>query len=272
LCFLYILQLVYGAVHPAEYLNYLSDEQREQELDQMVVDALYNASLYVYGTGKHRSTFLSSDLSFSGSILHFIPDPTLRATVQSRLQLYQMAYLDAFRTGTVLGNWLEKLPIAAVVGTTLFVHGGLAPKVVQQYLSTVQDMDQLNDVFRQHATESKLGEFLQSTMAGKLVYHLVTHRGNHHGDCADVVVLPSTITRLAVGHTPAKVVRHRCPQFLALDSSLSRWFRNSGNQYCKGDISQTFGEYVCQKRSNDCQGQIVRIRSDDSVDILSMVE
>jgi hypothetical protein len=263
---------VYGAVHPAEYLHYLSDDQRDEALDTLVVDALYNASLHVYGSGQYRSVYLTPDLDYAGSILHHIPEASgLREIVMTRLQLYQNAYLNAYRTGTELGDWLEQRPIAAVVDTTLFVHGGLAPRATTQYLSTIDDIDQLNQVFRHHTNEAQLGAFLRDTTPGQLVYHLATFRGNHKAENCQDLILPATITRLAVGHTPGQIVRNPCPngQFLALDSSLSRWFRNSGNQYCKGDVHQQVGDYACTRKANDCQGQIVRLRG-DQVEILSM--
>jgi diadenosine tetraphosphatase ApaH/serine/threonine PP2A family protein phosphatase len=268
--------LSYGAVHPADYLPYLSASQRNDD-DAVVIDALYNASLYVYGSGRHRSVFFTTnddDDEPGNSILSYIPDATLRHTVRTRLQLYQRAYLDAYRTGTVLGDWLEQRPIAAVIdNTTLFVHGGLAPQAASQYLSTVQKVDELNAMFRRHASEEKLGTFLTGTTTGQLVYHLVTFRGNHkQTNCADLV-LPAPLTRLAVGHTPGKMVRDPCGngQFLALDSSLSRWFRNSGNQYCRGDNIRpsSSGDYVCTRKNDACQGQIVRIRG-NQVEILSI--
>jgi hypothetical protein len=270
-------QLSYGAVHPADYLEYLSASQYNNDDvdDAIVVDALYNASLSVYGMGRHRSVFFTTKSDDNnddpGSILSYISNTTLRATVRERLKLYQRAYLDTYRTGTVLGDWLETRPIAAVVDTTLFVHGGLAPNAATQYLSTVDAVEKLNDMWRRHASEEKLGTFLTGTTAGQLVYHLATFRGNHK-NCRDLV-LPVPLKRLAVGHTPGKMVRDPCGngQFLALDSSLSRWFRNSGNQYCQGDSVRpsSSGDYICPRKNNECQGQIVRIRG-DQVEILSM--
>ncbi len=43
----------------------------------------------------------------------------------------------------------------------------------------------------------------------------------------------------------------------------------SGNEYCRGDSTYTYGNFVCPKINDDCQGQIVRIGSDDhSIEIL----
>lgn len=257
---------MYGAVHPAEYLNYV--ESIDEEVDRLVVDALYNASLQVYGNGLYRSVYMVPDTSFAGSILHHVPNE-IREIVGDRLTVYQRAYLDSFRSGTELGSWLEQREIAAVVGDTLFVHGGLPGQFVDRFLPTKEEIFQLNQLFQQNSKESNLAEFLKSSTPGQVIYNLVVYRGNHKAGCEELK-LPKSIARLAVGHTPGKTVRQRCDgSFLALDSSLSRWFRNSGNQYCKGDVQVSSGQYKCNLKSNDCQGQIVRIQG-DKVEILEM--
>ena len=107
------------------------------------------------------------------------------------------------------------------------------------------------------------------TPEGRDVYDVLTYRGNHKEDC-HLLQLPSSLERLIVGHTPSANVRSSCDKrFWAIDSALSRWFRNSGNDYCLGDEEQWYGNYQCGKKSDVCQGQIVRI-TDGQVDILSL--
>jgi hypothetical protein len=148
-------------------------------------------------------------------------------------------------------------------------------------LQTLDDIDRLNAQFRQHATEAKINGFV-ATPLGQVVYDLLVYRGNHNeGACAWLpTVLPSTVKRLAVGHTPAGTVRVRdCnnagddTSFLALDSALGRWFRNSGNNYCRGDRYQrsSNGKYECHAKTEQCEGQIVRIvTATDKVEILTL--
>ena len=49
---------------------------------------------------------------------------------------------------------------------------------------------------------------------------------------------------------------------MALDSSLGRWFRASGNYYCKGDSDPNqltpMESRICTALPRDCEGQIVR--------------
>ena len=48
-------QLSYAATHPGEYLNYLDEVDNE---DEIVVEALYNASLEVYSQNQHNKMSL----------------------------------------------------------------------------------------------------------------------------------------------------------------------------------------------------------------------
>ena len=143
-----------------------------------------------------------------------------------------------------------------------------------ELMRTIDDVRWLNHQWFEHAQEDKLQEFLTKTQAGQMVYDLVTYRGNHKEDaCAFLPhILPETVKRLAVGHTPSASVRLRCEgdTFLALDSSLSRWFRNSGNEYCYGDKTQVSsnGRFQCRKKSEQCKGQIVRILSNGTVEVI----
>lgn len=255
-------QLPYASVHPAEYLGYLPTVT---ESDRISVDALYNASVEVYGRGLYRSVFFVPDIKQPSSILHLVPE-NLRSLVQDRLSAFQKAYLDTYRTGTVLGTWLEQRPIVTVIDGTFFVHGGLSAEAAP-FVRTAADVRSLNEQFFQHATEMKLHKFLEQTATGQAIYNMLVYRGNHkEGACLWLSqVLPTGVDRLAVGHTPGSTVRlSQCinnQSILALDAALSRWFRNSGNDYCLGDhvrVSSN-GQYTCDKKSDVCPGQIVRI-------------
>jgi len=91
------------------------------------------------------------------------------------------------------------------------------------------------------------------------------------------------VDRIAVGHTPEDDIRIMCDgAFLALDSTLGRWIRGSGNEYCPGpehfekrkvvDIPTTSrdGKYKCSEIKEVCEGEIVRLDSDGSVNIITL--
>lgn len=282
-------QLPYATTHPGEYLNYLLDDEIS-DIDHMVVETLYNASAEVYGRGLYRNVFFVPDINHKGSILHFIDDERKRSIVQDRLMKYQKAYIDTYRTGTPLGTWLEQRSIIKILYGTIFMHGGLS-QASAAHIRTVSDVDHLNQQFNNNAIESRLHTFLDSTKLGKVVYDLVVYRGNHKDSACDWLpnVLPKGIFRLAVGHTPSSNVRIKdCTNqrnnnilatssssrrttesqhtidgysIFALDSALSRWFRNSGNDYCSGTHSYHSNnqQYTCHQKVDRCQGQIVRI-------------
>ena len=250
-------QLSYAAAHPAEYLNYLDNVKEE---DEIVVEALYNASLEVYGLEMQQHVFLAPN----GDILQYV-QPELRAIVKERMSLYQERYLNTFRSGTELGTWLEQRPILVQKHGTLFVHGGVSSRAAKHL--AVGDIDQINQLFYQNANEAKLNKFLDGTAEGRAIYEMVVYRGNHADNaCVNLPnLLPEGASRLGVGHTPGRNVRIHCDgNFLALDSSLGRYFRNSGNEYCRGDREQhsSNGLFRCRKMNEHCQGQIIRIRND----------
>lgn len=257
-------QLSYAATHPAEYLNYLHEDEVDDNKDEVVVEALYNASMEVYARNEHNSVFL---LPANDEILRYIPEE-LRQVVKERLLLYQKRYLDAFRTGTPLGTWLEQRPIVALEANTLFVHGGINARAAQLLKHDNGGLDYINSLFQQYATEKKLNTFLDTTMEGQAIYEMLTFRGNHNNEACHYLaqLLPEPATRLAVGHTPNANVEFKCGgRFLALDSSLGRHFRNSGNEYCRGDKLQHSSnkKFVCRKMNAKCQGQIVQIVNDE---------
>jgi len=256
-------QLGYAATHPGEYLNYLDTVDSD---DEIVVESLYNASLEVYSQNKHNEVYM---LPKDDEILQYIPNE-LKELVKERLIVYQTKYLDAFRTGTPLGTWLEERPILVLKGRALLVHGGMSGRA-SYHLNKQKDdggIDYLNTLFQQHSTEDKLNTFLDTTNEGQAIYEMLTFRGNHNVEnCVHLPqILPEGATRLGVGHTPNSNVQFKCDgKFMALDSSLGRHFRNSGNEYCRGDRFQKSlnGRYACRKMNEKCEGQIVRIINDE---------
>ena len=203
-------------------------------------------------------------LPIDDEILQYIPTH-LRQLVKEQLQVYQEAYLDAYRTGTPLGTWLEERPIGTVKGGALFVHGGVSARAASYFLRLENGgIDHLNSIWKNHSTEDKINTFLDTTPEGQAIYEMLTFRGNHKDEACPYLpqLLPEGATRLGVGHTPGHNVKFKCDgNFLALDSSLGRYYRNSGNEYCRGDKMQrsSNGRYTCRKMNDKCQGQIIRI-------------
>lgn len=260
--------LAYASAHPAEYLNYIGREPTEE--DKAVVNALYKASVEVYGNGMHSQVYMAPPaLVGDKSILRFIPDH-MHTLVTERLREYQQAYLDAYRSDAELGTWLENRPVIAQLNETIFVHGGISEhgKTLIEKLG----VDGINALFAKNSHDGRLGDFIEKTREGQIIYDLLTFRGNHQeGACPYLPqLLPEGASRLGVGHTPGDSVRMMCDDnFLALDASLGRWFRNSGNEYCPGhEISSSNGRYMCNEINEQCEGQIVKLTADGKVEMI----
>lgn len=245
-----------------------------------------------------------------------IIDPKHRELAKERLEEYQDAYLKAFRSGTKLGDFVENRPIVHLDENlkTLFVHGGVSEEIGTRYFAKGKEgVDRINKVWFEHSHEGKIYDFLSGRgievddELGYVVYELLTYRGNHpgyanwesseeyddsesdmHEVCATLHKMLSKmegIDRIAVGHTPEWNVQVRCDgAFLALDSTLGRWIRGTGNEYCPGpehfekrkgegvDVARTSRDsrYRCHEIKKQCEGSIVRLDSDMSVNILRM--
>jgi hypothetical protein len=313
----------HAVVHPGEYHNYFDNVRSLDEQDDIVLDQLYEAVMEVYAFRAHSAVRMVPELpTTTNHHRHYgiqyaitdIIDPKHRELAKERLEEYQDAYLNAFRSGTELGDFLEKRPIVYLAENinTLFVHGGVSHDIGTQYFAKGKEgADILNKVWWEHSHEGKLFDFLDGKGIsldddlGHVVYELLTYRGNHpgyakwetHGEfdddesdldevCAtlhDMLSQMQGIDRIAVGHTPEFEIQIRCDgAFLALDSTLGRWIRGTGNEYCPGpehferrqgvDVARTSrdGKYRCADIKRVCEGQIVRLDSDMSVNILTM--
>jgi len=313
----------YATVHPGDYHNYITNSgvRDLDEKDHLVLDQLYEATMEVYAHGAHAAVRVIPSLPdhFKGqsNIQYAITDlmpPNFRSIAGERLTEYQDAYLNTFRSGTPLGSWLEKRPIVHLADEikTLFVHGGVSHDIGSTYFSNATvGVEKINSHWWANSNEDKLLDFMRGTNSGEdsmggVVYELLTYRGNHPGygqwethgtyderetDDTEVCQTLHTmlgkmegIDRIAVGHTPEDGIRISCDgKFLALDSTLGRWIRGTGNEYCPGpehfenrkgeDIprSSRNGKYTCDEIKEVCEGQIVRLDSDGSVNILTMV-
>ncbi|KAL7549238.1 hypothetical protein ACHAWF_012512 [Thalassiosira exigua] len=329
----------YAVVHPGEYHNYFKPKPKDvranegssirpearalDEQDDLVLDLLYEAGMEVYAHNAHSAVRFVPSLpehadahrkrGIQFAITDLVP-PQHRLLVRERLAEYQDAYLDAFRSGSALGDWMERRPIMHLAEDikTLFVHGGVSHAIGKSHLSGGKDyVDKLNSVWYEHSGEGKLDDFLHgkgmsaNDLMGYVVYELLTYRGNHPGyskwesqgtyedhptddeevckTLRDMLGRMEGIDRIAVGHTPEFEIRRYCDgAFLALDSTLGRWIRGSGNEYCPGpehfenragvDVPKTSrdGKYQCVEIKKVCEGQIVRLDSDGSLNVLTM--
>ena len=110
----------HAVVHPGEYHNYFDDDDVRSldEKDDIVLDQLYEAVMEVYAHGAHSAVRMVPELPTTTSqhrhygiqyAITDIIDPKHRELARERLEEYQDAYLNAFRSGTELGDFVETL-------------------------------------------------------------------------------------------------------------------------------------------------------------------
>lgn len=295
------------------------DESDEVVLDQLYLATMEVYAHRAHAAVRVIPSLPNDHIKDQSRIQYAITDivpPEHRRLVVERLAEYQDAYLNTFRSGSPLGSWLETRPIVYLAAgiKTLFLHGGVSHDIGSTYFSKGEEgVETINSQWWANSHEDRLLDFLRGTDTGEdsmggVVYELLTYRGNHpgygqwesHGTYNEEAVTDDMdevcqtlhsmldkmegIDRIAVGHTPEDEIRITCEgKFLALDSTLGRWIRGTGNEYCPGpehfinrkgvDVPTTSrdGKYTCDAIKEVCEGQIVRLDADGSVNILTMV-
>ena len=148
------------------------------EKDALVLDLLYAASMEVYSFNAHAAVRNVPSLQLPPTTddteyyrqrgIHYaitdIIPPEHRELAIERLTEYQHAYLDTYRSGSLLGSWMESRPIAHLTENihTLFVHGGVSSEVGKLYfVGGREGVKRLNAAWYEHSHESKLYDFLR---------------------------------------------------------------------------------------------------------------
>lgn len=250
-------------VNPYELLRWVPHETVTDDT-LGAVDAIYRTLLdCVYGEPSVRMTVTISP-DGPNSIVDLVEPQSFRPTVRRELERLQQAYVDGF-SGKI-GKWLQSRPITYMTddGELLFVHGGIDPAHFgsgRTLSGGWPDLVALNEQFQQNSSKELLAKFIQTT-TGKVMYDLLTYRGNH-GNCRsiDAIKASTGASHVIVGHTPDTTVRIRCGKsFVAVDSMISRWIRSAGNNYCKGTeraVSRN-GRFKCGVVGK-CMGEIVKM-------------
>jgi hypothetical protein len=272
------LDYAYAAAHPAQYSSWLSGAigGSPSEAEQRTLSALYAALQEVYAQGLQAKVRMAPD--HPHSIVHFVAADAQRETTE-HLKRWQAAYLAGVAPSTPLGAWLQQRPVTAVLGDTLFVHGGVPPALLDEHhISSAAGLaSYLHEAWHNAtwaaastgedpstaASDAAAAAALAQSAALEAVSSLVEYRGLHdqRRGCARVVRVLSTLglRRIAVGHTPANDVRVQCGgAFVALDSALGRSFRASGNYYCDPS-ARAPPSPSCPQRTAACEGQVVRL-------------
>ncbi len=262
-------QLPYATVHPDEYLNYMNTEN-VTENTTMALNLLYNlARDEIYAKNKLRST----DFSPRGpkSVTNLIVNATEQEIVRTELEKMQDAYINAYKSTTELGHWVEQRDIVIEMEGMLFLHAGIQEALftIPDGLTGLEDMLSLNEEFKEVIGSGYANEWMK-TLRGQMLYDLVQYRGNHQ-NCLEVENVLERLggTRIIVGHTPDDSVRVKCGgKFIAADSALGRWIRTNGNQYCRGDVTELSSnrQFKCDAIEDRCGGQILKMEKNNGGD------
>lgn len=268
----------FAFTHPEEFLNWLPGNGTTQDTE-VLLPALFDALDFVYSQRKEREVLLRAVSSGPGSRADlfavappFKEDPDLAAAARRRLEEWQRhMYQGLVDSG--LAAWMADRPLVARVGGALLMHGGLPAKVLKKLRKQAPEQE-LYKVLEKATTSS----FRHMWEGGRLstpaavtgnleglgprdpIHELVTYRGLHKS-CDEVAEVLDMLNDtadgpelLVVGHTPGDNVRLSCDgRFAALDSSLSRYFRQHGNLYCPDRTRQEGQAAVNRgKRLKDC--------------------
>lgn len=228
-------------------------------VSELLLEAL--DKLYANGGYDPRSVLITP--SGRTSITRHVPKED-RQLVALELARWQAAYLEGVGPDTQEGRWLATRPLTVRVDDLVFVHGGVHPTATQA------ELDEINTAFAETLLPSTdLGALEQLLSERPEIRELVEDR-RLHKSCNRVqrALASLNATLIAVGHTPDYSVRSTCQNgLLALDSSLSRWFRSSGNFYCSGTwIEARRPDEFCPRMSRRCEGQVVRMQRGSSLD------
>ena len=256
----YYYELTWSGVHPLEYLNWLEPSEITEDT-HIALSHIHETLLHeVYGKNKFRSMSLSSD--GPNSIVNSMQPASIRPLVSRELKRLQQTYVAGISDKTEIGKWLQKRPVTHAVADSIFLHGGINPRLTDRLLPDLKAFEYLNEQFLSHSSEELLPNFIRTTY-GRAVYDLVTYRGNHKS-CPEVrgVAHDLGVERIILGHTPSDNVKVSCRNtLLAIDSALGRWIRKMGNFFCVGveDERSSNGQFVCEKVDDVCSGQVMKL-------------
>ena len=264
-----VSQYSYAFTHPQEYLNAGWSPQRED--DTQLLQPLLEALEHVYdrrAEGRVRMQSLFTDAT------QFASDPILADQAASRLTLWQEEYAEGL-IATGLVDWISRLPVVAIVGDCLVVHGGVSEHSLRQIANgegTVvealhRSTNQALSRWFGRAEPITSAHNLSTDFNGHLVdfaSDAVMYRG-YFKSCLEVSAVIGMlkqvgVRRIVVGHTPGSQARQLCNgELVAADSSLGRHFRAYGNRYCGAVAGGQAG--VCDRKllNTECAGSIVKI-------------
>ncbi len=161
--------------------------------------------------GNHETMVLYDDL-------RYVHPKYLRSA-----QLLGRSYAQLYGADSVIGQWLRTRPVLLRIGTTLFLHGGIAPEALQLALAPDATNAAYRDSLGRPRAEIKANPAIAPLYDGKT--SPIWYRGYFDGrlDGAGVQAVLDTLglERIVVGHTSMPhVTRFHDGRVIAIDSSI----------------------------------------------------
>jgi len=170
---------------------------------------------------------LEEEAKLAGGNVHFVLGNHERYLLDGRTKSVASKYYGTFRTTDMsqrelwsekseLGRWLRSKPVLLKIGTTLFVHAGISPKILGMH-PTLQSIDKEAD--NNFVTD----DVVRRTIDGSVIHDangILFYRGLAHDRSTNKLVKKASTThinqvlekfkvdRIAIGHTLAAHVSY----------------------------------------------------------------
>jgi len=125
----------YSFVHPQEYIE--AGWSPEREDDAELFAAYMGALQLVYQRNLEGKMMVEHVLEH---VPPFTENATLKQKVAARLETWEREYAQGL-VDSKLAHWLAQLPIVAVVGDALLVHGGVPPDDLKKAVHSFRQSD-----------------------------------------------------------------------------------------------------------------------------------
>jgi len=292
----------YAFIHPEEYVTSGFSPNRKDDDDILI--ALHEALQWVYMRNAYSDVFFcpshpvnntchENNIDLFTYIPPFVNNVELATRAKTRLEQWREEYSNGLLDSGLL-HWLGQLPIIAIVGDSLVMHGGLSPEVLDHAVLYAEQtgigirdaLDRLmnasfNGFWRKYLNlNTKEGEgttmirpnTITNISKGNLevISDLVNYRGyfNNKEDEVKYILSKLNANRIVVGHTPhERSTEYYDGKLLATDSKLSRTFRAFGNLFCpvksslrKNDIAINKRSGCAHRQNNTCEGSISHLQ------------
>jgi len=155
-------------------------------------------------------------------------------------QITGKSYSDFFVSNSVLGNWLQKMPVVIKINNMLFTHAGISTDLVREKT----DIDQMNRIYRDILTgrPDDGSDLTSRSMKNTQLSEMLFFRGYFTDDLFSESKLDSVLTfygvkRIIVGHTTLSEVKSMYhDKLIGIDAGLMYYHSGEMLLYENGEF------------------------------------